>query len=204
MDGLLRYQSSEAVLSYSQYVDGGIGVSVKHKATTETPMCSHRQGLLGKVSTPTTHLRRVRRIDRDDQTTSTFSLIRQDGTEHRPRSIRNRLGKAMILRGYWGNHAFHIEFFDGNDAKPIDQPPCGLVNKIMATVPDTLVDTRDYFLGFSALSGAANLFSECPLRFRQRFLVFAKEARVISQIPPHECCGLTSSSIAYAEGRRRN
>ena len=54
-------------------------------------------------------------VDSDDQTTSTFSLIRQDGAEHTPGSVRDRLSKAMVL-----HHAFDIEFLYGDYAEAVD------------------------------------------------------------------------------------
>ena len=78
-------------------------------------MRSHRQRLLLDVSAPATHLRRVGGINRNDQMTSTFSLIRQDGAKHKPGSIRDRLSKAMVL-----DHTFDVEFFNGDDAVAVD------------------------------------------------------------------------------------
>jgi hypothetical protein len=44
------------------------------------------------------------------------------------------------------HHALDVQLFNGNHAEAIDQPSCGLVNKIMAPVPDTLMDTGQNFI----------------------------------------------------------
>ena len=148
-------------------------------------MRSHRQRLLLNVPAPATHLRGVGRIDSHDQTTSTFSLIRQDGTKHRPGSVRDRLGEAVVF-----DHALDVEFLDGNHAVAVDQPSGGLMNEIMAAVTDTLVDTRNDFAGFLiililSLTAPTLLllilhFRQFALCFRQCLFFFAEEARVFN------------------------
>jgi hypothetical protein len=84
----------------------------------------------------------------------------------------------MVLRGYWGDHAFDVEFFNRNHTVAIDQPSCGLVNEIVAAVANALMDTRDNFAGFLSLAAPALLFGKFALRFCQSLLFGTKEARI--------------------------
>lgn len=111
-------------------------------------MPSLRQLLFGPIATGRTVLRRVRGVDGDDQTTSTFSLRRQGIAELRPRSIGNRLGKAVVL-----HHALDIEFLDGNHAKAIDQFTRLLMHKVVAAVFDALMHAPNDFLSGLPLFG---------------------------------------------------
>jgi len=137
-------------------------------------MHPHRQGLLLDVPAPATPLGGVRGIDGHDQTVGSFSLPRQNGAEHPPGSIGNRLGEAVVL-----DHALDVEPLDGDDAVAVDQPSGGLVDEIVTPVPDALVNARDDSAGLAPLTASTLLFGKFPLSLRQNLLVTAEEARVV-------------------------
>ena len=74
------------------------------------------------------------------------------------------------------DHAFYVQLFNGNHAVTVNDFAGDLVNKVMPTVANPLMDARDDLLGFPPLAGAANLFGEFPLSLCQSILVLAKEA----------------------------
>ncbi len=76
------------------------------------------------------------------------------------------------------DHAFDVQFLGGDDAEAVDETPCRLVNEVVATVPDALVDTGNNLFGLAAFSGAANLLGEFPLGLCQSLLITAEETRV--------------------------
>lgn len=80
------------------------------------------------------------------------------------------------------DHAFDIKFFNSNYTEAVDQPPCGLMNKIMATVSDTLMDTGQNLVGFSALFRTLLCLGLLAACFCQCLLVFAEEARVFNEL----------------------
>ncbi len=151
MDGLLRYLGSEAVLSYSQNVDGGIGIAVYGQAAHRTQVPSIGEFLFGAtlqpvraVAAPRTILRRVRRIDGNYLTPGTFSLRREDGAELRPGSISNKLGEVVVAE-----HILDAQFFDSNHSKTVDDAPSVLVAEIMAAVTDALMDAGNDLAGLA-------------------------------------------------------
>jgi len=129
------------------------------------------------VPTARTRLARVRRVHFDYlnyPTNGTFSLLRQDSTKLRPSRVGNTLGKTRVL-----HHAFYIELFHRNQTKLIDQLPCQLMNKIMTTISDTLVNARNNLTGSLPSSTALRLFRQFSLRSGKGFFVVAKESRIV-------------------------
>ena len=102
---------------FVQHVDSGVGVSVEACTTHRAVVPTLREFLLRTVAALVAVLRRVSRVDFHYLTTGAFSLVRQDGAEHRPGRIRNAFCKAVVL-----DHAFDVQFLDGNQAVPVDEP----------------------------------------------------------------------------------
>ena len=77
------------------------------------------------------------------------------------------------------DHAYDIQFLNGDHAEAVDDLTSGLVNKVMAAIANPLMDTGNNFLRLPSFSGATNLFCQLPLGFGEGFLITAKEARVL-------------------------
>jgi hypothetical protein len=76
------------------------------------------------------------------------------------------------------DHALDVEFLDCNHTVSIDQPSGGLVNEIMATVTNALMDTGNNLFGFLSLTAPALLSCEFALCFCQCLFFCTKEARI--------------------------
>ena len=174
---LCRY-SGNALCSQSgfQDIEGGVGVPVERQGAYRAVVPTLFQCFFGDVPTTGTRLTCVCRVDSDHPTNGTFSLLRQDGTKLRPRSIGNAFSKAMIR-----HHPLDVEFFNSNQTELIDKFSCQLVNEIMPTVPNPLMDTRQYLVCFSAWLTAFRRAALFPCGFSKCFFVFAKKARVINE-----------------------
>ena len=83
-----------------------------------------------------------------------------------------------------GHHVFDLQSFDGNDAKAIHKPSCGLMHKVMATMLDTLMNAGDDTLGFATSLCLVLVLDliELALCFRQSLFVLAEEARVFNEL----------------------
>jgi len=152
MGWLLRFHGSEALLSQSEYVDGGVGIAVYGKPAHRTQVPTVIQLLFGTafppvraVAAPRTILTCVGRVDGNYLTPSAFSLRRENQAELRPGGVCNRLGKAVIAE-----HSLDTEFFDGNDSEAVDDAPRILMAEVMATVSDALMDARNDLSGLPA------------------------------------------------------
>ncbi len=81
------------------------------------------------------------------------------------------------------DHALDVEFFNGDYAVTVDDSAGGLVNEVMATVANPLMDTGDNLFGLPSFSGAANLLCQLPLCFGKGLLITAEEVRIGDVIP---------------------
>ncbi len=79
-------------------------------------------------------------------------------------------------------HILDSQFFNGNHAEAVDQAAGGLMNKVMATVPDALMDTRQNFVCFLAFRASLLGFGLLPARLCQCLFVLAEEARVVHEL----------------------
>ena len=127
----------------------------------------------------------------------TFSLTGQHSAEHRPRRIGNRLSEAVVL-----NHALDIQFLDGNQAVLIHETPCRLMHKIMTTIANPLMDTRQNFVRFMA--GTASLCRFClpPSRFGECLFIPAEETWVGNKRAIRECGKLVQANVDTDRLRR--
>ena len=180
MSGLLRFHGSEALLSQSQNIHGGIGIAIHGKTAHRTQMPPIRQLLLGAALLPVravaasrTVLRSVSRVDGKYLTTGAFSLRRENGTKLRPGGVRDGFRQAVIAK-----HILDAQFFNSNNAETVDDPPRVLMAKVMPSIADTLMNTRNDFTGFLPSVGAALLFRQLSLCFGKRLLFLAEEAWV--------------------------
>ncbi len=124
-----------------------------------------------------TVLRCVAGVNSDHLTSGTLSLLREDGTEHRPTRVRDRLGEAVVF-----DHAPDVEFLDGNHAKAVDQSSSDLVNKIMTPVAHPLMDTRENSVGFLSRRASLFCFSLFPASLCESIFIAAEEARIVYEL----------------------
>ena len=124
-----------------------------------------------------TVLRGIGGIDGNHLTSGTFSLLREDGSEHGPRGISDALGETVIAK-----HILDVEFLDGNHAESVDNAPGGLVGEIMAAVANALMDTRQNLVGFLSRRASFLGFGLLSASLRQCLLVTAEEARIFNEL----------------------
>ena len=84
-------------------------------------------------------------------------------------------------------HILDVEFFESNQPIAVDDLSSHLMNKIVPTVTNTLVDTRDHFSRLTTqilLLSRSGMFAfvEFVLRFPQSLLVLAKELRIVEEL----------------------
>src|SRR5579871_2678768 len=215
MHGLLSCLCRNAVQPHSDIQDqnSGIRVSVQGQTTAGAEMPTLRQFLRCPGSAPGAILRSVRRVHGHDHTSGAFSLLREDSAEHRPCGIRNALiqtgllacavGQILsclfVLFGFWTpGHVLDLECFHGDQPEAVDDPSSGLVNKVMASITDALMNTRDSFLSLATFPATLLLLLELALGLRQCLLLLAQEARVLDELTVREGRELFDANI-YAD-----
>ncbi len=80
-------------------------------------------------------------------------------------------------------HILDVQLFNGNDVEAIDQPPCCLVDEIMPSVTNTLMDARQNFVGLLAWLGTFLGFGLLPASLCQSLFIMSEEARVAYKLP---------------------
>ncbi len=98
-----------------QDVNSGVGVPVQRGGTLWAEVPTVAEFLLCPIPASVAVLACIGRVDGDYLTASTFSLTREDSSEHGPGSIGNGLGKTVIAK-----HIPDAEFLNGNHAEAID------------------------------------------------------------------------------------
>ncbi len=185
-----------------QNVDCGVCISVQRSGTIQTEVPTLRKFLLGSVPAGMTVLTGVAWVYGNHFTTGTFSLIRENGAELEPRSVTDWLSKTMI-----GEHTFNIQLFNGNHAKAINKTAGGLMHKIMAAATNTLMDTGQDLVGFSARLRAFLGFGLLPASLCQRLFITAKKRGFSMNSPLDKAKNEfrpASSPIVSALGGRRS
>lgn len=143
------------------------------------------QFLFGPIATGVAVLACVGGVDGNHLTESrairvtpgTFSLLRENGSPHGPGGVTDALGEAVIAE-----HSLDVQFFNGKDAVAIDQPAGRLMNKIMSSVADTLVDTGKNLVGPATLTASLLRLGLLSASLRQCLFVTAEEARVVHEL----------------------
>ena len=93
------------------------------------------------------------------------------------------------------DHAYDVQFLNGDHAEAVDDLTSGLVNKVMAAIANPLMDTGNNFLRLPSFSGAANLLCQLPLGLRQSIFVAAEEARVLDILAIGQRCEGFQSNV---------
>ena len=79
-------------------------------------------------------------------------------------------------------HIRDAQFFDSNDAETVDDAPCVLMAEVMPSVSDALVNARDDFASFFALTTSAFLLGQLTLCFGKSLFIFAEKAWVFEEL----------------------
>ena len=132
-----------------------------------------RQRFLNKLNTVRAQLRRVARIDSDDPTTSTLSLVCQDGQKRAPRSVQNALCQIRA------HHASQVQVLDDQCAIPIRILLCGLEMKVAALARNFQVCLRRATRHLRAAMAALLAGTQAALLALQGRLTRPKEAWVL-------------------------
>jgi hypothetical protein len=172
---------TDAVLPHSgcevEDVDGSVGVPVQGCTAHRAEMPTLTQSLLGPIPAGMTVLRRIGGVDGNHFTSGALSLLREDGSEHRPGSVTDALGETVV-----DEQILDVQLFNGDHAKTVDDLAGGLVDKVMTTITDTLMDTRQNLVGLAPFTAALLGLGLLPASFCQRFFVSAEEARVVYKL----------------------
>jgi len=152
-------------------------VSVENQPTTRTLVFSLGEGHLLPMPTLGAILRCVSRVYSDKLSTSVSSFVGKKCCKLSPGSIRDALGKAVVV-----NHTVDIQVFNSYDAEAINNTPAILVGKVRPSVRNTLVDMCNYLPPFTSGRSAFCFFGQSSLCLRQRLIIFSKEARVSNSL----------------------
>ena len=101
----------------------------------------------------------------------------------------------FLLRRRRFGHILDVEFFDGNQTIVVDDLSSALMNEIMSTVTNTLMDTTHYLFGFSPFVTVPLLQSQVTLCFCQRVLVLAEETRIVDKLSVGKSGELVESNV---------
>jgi putative transposase len=107
---------------------------MRYKSTFVTPMFSRGESLAHSVTTLRAILRRVGRIHLDYLTASLFRFALQDQDELTPSHVADALGEMMIL-----HHSSHVQIFDGDCVKLLDEIERCLVVEVRALASNLLM-----------------------------------------------------------------
>jgi hypothetical protein len=154
-------------------------IPMKHQTTGRTTMLPLAQWFLFSVTTPRAILRRIRRVDQDDGSTSFCRFVDREGPDRRPGCVLYALGQTVVL-----DHIEDIEVLEHDNAIMVDEISTDSVGKVGPVVPDPLVDQgHDFpFLGqVDRPLGRGRKLSLSPLE-----IVFAapKEPGVVDHAAP--------------------
>lgn len=109
--------------------------------------------------------------------TSIRSFVGEYQEEGRPRNVRNRLCKVMVL-----DQSLDVQVFDGDVIETINQILRRLVVKIFATTRDFQVSERDFLARLRTVLTAALLAAQSPLKFRQILAGVVQVARILNRL----------------------
>jgi putative transposase len=112
-------------------------IAMRDKSTILTPMFSRGESFSHTMTALRAILRRVGRIHFDYLTTSIFRFVRQNRGELTPSRVANALGEMMVL-----NHSSHVQIFNGDRVKLLDEIERRLVMKVRALALNLLMLLR--------------------------------------------------------------
>lgn len=132
-----------------------------------------RQGFLDQTTASGAYLTSVARIDQHHTASSVLSFLHRVDYQLSPRSVRNALGKAMVL-----DHILDAQVLETNHVVFIDKLTAQLMTKISSSISNTLVNVGHNPPPSGALRRALFGLTQTALGLSKGFLFFAKEARI--------------------------
>ena len=141
-------------------------ISINLKPTARTSIYPVRQGHLLPMSTCTTVLRSVCRVNSNQSPASIYRFVGEKLSKLRPRSINNTFSKTVIM-----NHSVDFKVLDGDHSEAVDDLLALLVSEVSSSVGDSLVDLRNNLASLFPFWGAFLGIRELTLLSTQIFLV---------------------------------
>lgn len=138
-------------------------------------MNTNRQRLFNQLAASRTDLGCSRRIDFNELSTGTFSLVPEHFLEEVPSGVTDAFAEPFVL-----DHAFNVQFFYCNKIKFFDYFRGFLVTEIKPFVLYFLVMFSQKSDGFSPPVTASFLSGNRPLEPSQLSLRFSVQARIIN------------------------
>jgi len=132
------------------------------------------QGHLLPMSTLATCLTRIGGVHLRELSTSFFRFARQFAEKFRPRGIYNAFRQTMIV-----NHPVHVQVFDADDTKSINDLAAFLMGEVITPEPNTFMHPRYNLTMLPTLRCAFNQFGVFTLDFGKGFLFLAEEAGIV-------------------------
>jgi hypothetical protein len=134
------------------------------------------QCFIHQRSTSGTDLAGVARVNQYHNPTSTLSLVGCVLHQLVPRSIVNRLSKAMVF-----HHLLDIEVFKSNNPKSLNQLATFLMGKVLPLPGNSLMHFGNNLAAFTSAYGSLFLFRQATLSFLKFFLLFFEKSGVRDQ-----------------------
>lgn len=138
-------------------------------------MNTNGQRLTNNLTAVRVLLTRATRVNQLERPTGPFSLVGRIPNQLVPCGVANALihpARVAVL------HVLNVQMLEGDNLKTVHQVAADLVRKILAPVRDALVDVLHNALALAVFSRSLLACREAALRFGQRLLILAKEARV--------------------------
>jgi hypothetical protein len=126
------------------------------------------------VSTSTTGLGCIGRVDLYEPSASFFRFAGQLQEKGRPCGISYRFSQAMVV-----DHTINGEVFDADEAKAVNNLPTLLMREVFPSPCNTLMDTRHSLAMFATLKRPFCQFRVFSLDFGKGFFFLAKEAGIL-------------------------
>ena len=127
-------------------------------------------------------------------TTSTFSLVRQAGHELAPGCIRDGLSQTVIMK-----HPIGINILNGYDAVLVDYPAAPLVGKVIPSIGNPFIDTRNNFSCLNSFRSAFVALGHLSLGFSQSLFIPPEEPGILNLLSGRQG-GKGSEADIYADG----
>lgn len=146
-------------------------VSINRKPTARTDVDSVGQRHLLPMSTATTVLTGVGRVDSHNlPSASVYCFVLDELCELRPGCVRNRLGETMVV-----NHPVDFKILDADYPEAVDDASALLVGKVTPSIGNTFVNLGDNLAGLLPLWSPILSLGELSLLPGQFFLITPEE-----------------------------
>lgn len=153
-------------------------------------MCPDGKGFGDEFTAVATRLRGSPRIDFNDTTTSTQSLVAEHLDEAIPRGIINMFSEVMVT-----NHSLDIELFNCDKLVSVSNNPALFVEEIGSLVDDFVVDSCDLESSFLSVSRTFGFFIQSSLESSKSVFGLYKESRVLDDCLVREGCKILKPNI---------